>query len=300
MGKILVDQTANTDHKIKSSSNIKFFYSPDSTIWRINREQVLLLEGARALLMQIAHPLVAESVYHHSYVFSDPYLRLKRTLDLTLAMVFGTVEEVQQATNEINRVHRPATGRLVTATGQYQAGTPYNPRNPKLALWVYATLVEGALHGYETFIGSLSDETKENYYIESKQSVELLGVKPTRLPSKYDGLLDYMSSAIDNQEVIVGETARKIAPFILLQSKWYTFPISYPISRMTYALLPDKIREQYGYSLNKVESIGVNIGLNISRRIIPHLPSILRFVYPYRRAQTLLKSEPTTLKPHDG
>ncbi len=79
-------------------------------IWKINREQIILLGGARALLMQIAHPLVAESVYEHSYVFTKPYLRLKRTLDLTLSMVFGTVEEVQQATDEIYRVHRPATG----------------------------------------------------------------------------------------------------------------------------------------------------------------------------------------------
>lgn len=260
-------------------------------IWKINREQILLLGGARALLMQIAHPLVAESVYEHSYVFTKPYLRLKRTLDLTLSLVFGTVEEVQQSIDEIDRVHRPATGRLANDTGNYPSGTPYNPRNPKLALWVYATLVEGALHGYETYIHPLSDSDKQSYYEDSKRSVEPLGVKASRLPATYDGLLDYMHTAVDNGEVVVGETARKIAPFILLQSRRVALPISYPISRLTYTQLPEKIRDQYGYNLHPLESVGVNLGLKLTRRIIPILPSILRHVQPYRRAQTILRRQ---------
>lgn len=287
MGKILVDHTATTTDDIKTPP--EFYYSPNSTIWKINREQIILLGGARALLMQIAHPLVAESVYQHSYVFTKPYLRLKRTLDLTLSMVFGTVEEVQQATDEINRVHKPATGRLTTSTGNYPSGTPYNPRNPKLALWVYATLVEGALHGYENFVHPLSDADKQSYYEDSKKSVEPLGVKPSRIPATYDDLLDYMHTAIDTGEVIVGDTARKIAPFILLQSRRLAFPISYPISRLTFAQLPDLIREQYGYSLHPIETFGVNIGLTLTRNLIPILPSILRYVQPYRRAQAILR-----------
>lgn len=277
---LLNDNTANPP---------QFYYSPDSTIWKINREQVILLGGARALLMQIAHPLVAESVYHHSYVFTKPILRLRRTLDLTLSMVFGTVEEVQHATDEINRVHRPATGRLENATGDYQAGTPYNPRNPKLALWVYATLIEGAIHGYENYLRPLSAEDKQAYYQDSKQSIGLLGVKPSRLPATYDGLMDYMQTAMTSGEVVVGETARKIAPYILGQNRWYLKPVSYPVSKMTTYLLPDPIREQYGFTINRAEATAVKLGLSLTRKSIPLLPSILRHVPPYRRAQALLK-----------
>jgi uncharacterized protein (DUF2236 family) len=287
VGKILVNTTASADEK----QTTEFYHSPDSMIWKINREQVLLLGGARALLMQIAHPLVAESVYDHSYVFTNPYLRLKRTLDLTLALVFGTVDEVQHAIDEIDRVHRPATGRLATSTGNYPSGTPYNPRNPKLALWVYATLVEGALHGYETYIQPLTDADKQSYYEDSQKTVDLLGVKASHLPATYDGLLDYMVTAVDRGDVIVGETARKIAPFILLQSKLFTFPISYPISRLTYSQLPEKIRDQYGYSLHPLELLGVSTGLKFTRKTIPILPSILRHVAPYRRAQAILRDQ---------
>ena len=42
------------------------FFSPDSMIWRVDREMVLLLGGGRALLMQLAHPKVAAGVADHS------------------------------------------------------------------------------------------------------------------------------------------------------------------------------------------------------------------------------------------
>src|SRR5512144_1521758 len=44
------------------------FYGPDSIMWRINREAVLLGAGPAALLLQVAHPLVAEGVAQHSRV----------------------------------------------------------------------------------------------------------------------------------------------------------------------------------------------------------------------------------------
>ena len=35
------------------------YFSPESAVWRIARESVLMLGGGYALLMQAAHPLVA-------------------------------------------------------------------------------------------------------------------------------------------------------------------------------------------------------------------------------------------------
>ena len=42
-------------------------------MWRINREAVLLGAGPAALLLQLAHPLVAEGVAHHSEFEADPW-----------------------------------------------------------------------------------------------------------------------------------------------------------------------------------------------------------------------------------
>ena len=38
------------------------FYGPGSQMWRVNREAVLLGAGPAALLLQVAHPLIAEGV----------------------------------------------------------------------------------------------------------------------------------------------------------------------------------------------------------------------------------------------
>src|SRR5690606_37813674 len=50
-------------------------------MWRITREQVLLLGGPSAAILQIAHPTVALGVAHHSDFRADTLGRLRRTLD---------------------------------------------------------------------------------------------------------------------------------------------------------------------------------------------------------------------------
>ncbi len=39
---------------------------PDSMGWKVNKESVVLLGGTRAVLMQMAHPLVAMGVSEHN------------------------------------------------------------------------------------------------------------------------------------------------------------------------------------------------------------------------------------------
>ena len=66
------------------------FYGPDSMMWRINREAVLLGAGPCALLLQIAHPSVARGVAEHSTFESDPFSRLVEGVgELTSTDTFG-------------------------------------------------------------------------------------------------------------------------------------------------------------------------------------------------------------------
>ena len=88
------------------------FYGPGSQMWRINREAVLLGAGPAALLLQIAHPLVAEGVAAHSDYPADPFGRLRRTLRTTLAMVFGDGPEAERAVARLNRVHAGVRGEV--------------------------------------------------------------------------------------------------------------------------------------------------------------------------------------------
>ena len=266
-----------------------FYFEPDSVIWKINREQVLLLGGARALLMQIAHPLVAEAVYQHSYVFEQPLKRLHRTLDLTLGLVFGTTEEVMAAAEDYLTKHIVQQPDIWNKASQ--ATRIIHPTTPVTRVWacgVYATLVEGAVHGYERFVYPLSDEEKHIYYEESKRTVELLGIKPQRLPATYGDLLNYMERVVAEGEVVVSERARQIAPFILGHWSPPMKLITYPTTRLTVGLLPDPIRQQYGYTFHPTEQKLLNIAQKTTRHLVPRLPSLIRYVPPYRRAQRLL------------
>jgi uncharacterized protein (DUF2236 family) len=64
-------------------------FPPGSVARRMNAETALLLGGGRALLLQLAHPLVAAAVANHSDFLRDPFRRLVNTLDLTLTVAFG-------------------------------------------------------------------------------------------------------------------------------------------------------------------------------------------------------------------
>src|SRR6266487_1180983 len=64
-------------------------FGPGSMIWTVARERVLIAVGPAALLMQLAHPLVAAGVAGHSDFRRDPLDRLRATLDSALAMSFG-------------------------------------------------------------------------------------------------------------------------------------------------------------------------------------------------------------------
>src|SRR5205807_2252932 len=104
----------------------------DSVARRINRESFLLLGGTAALLMQVAHPLVAAGVDQHSDFRTAPLPRLIRTVDATLEIVFGDRTRAERAIRRIDRVHAPIRGKA-------QDGRAYMARDPRLMLWVPTT-----------------------------------------------------------------------------------------------------------------------------------------------------------------
>jgi len=265
-----------------------FYFPPSSALWKVNREQVLLLGGARALLLQIAHPLVAEAVYDHSYVFSKPIKRLLRTLELTLALVFGTREEVLAAARTINQTHHPVKGVLSESVGSYAAGTSYDAHDPELTVWVYATLVEGAVSGYERFVGPLTPAEKQSFFEDSCELVGLLGVNKDYLPNSYDDLCLYMEDMIESGKVVVSRKACEIAPFIMAQTYPILRPLTLPPSRITVGLLPPTIRAQYGYTFSRWEEKALDAFCAWTRRTVPFLPAQVRYVWPYLRARRLL------------
>ena len=99
----------------------------------------MLFGGARALLMQAAHPLVVAGANQTGMYERDPWKRLQRTLILTYTMTFGTRAEADAAAEKINVVHTRING-VDPVTGER-----YDALDPELLLYVHACLVDSAL-----------------------------------------------------------------------------------------------------------------------------------------------------------
>jgi uncharacterized protein (DUF2236 family) len=67
------------------------YFAPESVIRRIGNSPVTpLLGGGTAVLLQVAHPLVAVGVAEHSDFRRDLWSRLGRTLRALYLITFGT------------------------------------------------------------------------------------------------------------------------------------------------------------------------------------------------------------------
>jgi len=141
-----------------------------SITWRINAERIVLLGWARAILLQLAHPLVAAGVFDHSGFRGTPYAaasRLYHTVHAMLSLTFGDEAARQRTIDGIRAIHRRVNGILPEAVGPYEAGTRYSAEDPSLVLWVHATLIESVLMVYEKLVAPLTEAERDEYCQEA-------------------------------------------------------------------------------------------------------------------------------------
>ena len=211
-------------------------YAEDSITRRVSRENVLLLGGGRALLMQLAHPKVALGVDEHSDFRRNPVLRLRRTVRMTMAIVFGDRETALAAARAVNQTHIRVRG----------AG--YRAMDPDLLMWVHSTLVDSALVTYDAFVRPLSSSQREDFYQESKVLGELLGIPGDRFPQKFLDFEEYIRSVTaPGGPVTVDDRARDLARHVLRPPlRLLPGGAMIPFEVVTAGLLPETLRDQYG------------------------------------------------------
>src|SRR5712692_6266511 len=97
------------------------YFSPDSLFWRINREALMVLSGPRALLLELAHPLVAAGVAEHSDFRGSPLRRLFATVGVMTAINFEPTSRARAAVAHTRGCHERVSGRLAEDVGPYLA-----------------------------------------------------------------------------------------------------------------------------------------------------------------------------------
>jgi len=253
------------------------YYGPNTVTWKVSREVAILLGGSRAVLMQLAHPLVAMGVSAHSSYMTDPFGRAIRTLVLGELLTFGSLEKAQLAARAINRRHLAVHGSLPIEAGAFAKETPYDARNPELLLWVHATLVDTILLCYTLFIGSLTPDEQETYYQESKESAHLLGLSPDKMPRRVVDLRDYVYDMVHSNSLVATPQARQLAHQVLFPpAPTILRPILHLNLQLTCALLPQPVREIYGLQWGTGRQYIFDLSARSMRTIIPRLPMCFR------------------------
>jgi uncharacterized protein (DUF2236 family) len=253
------------------------YFGPGSVTWKVARESVLNLGGARAVLMQLAHPLVAMGVSTHSGYMQDPLGRAERTFILGQLLTFGTTPAAQEAARRINRLHTHVSGTLPANAGVYTSGTVYSARNPELLLWVHATLVDTVLLLYPLLIGPLEKEEKEQYYQESKVLARLLGLHPAAMPATVSELEIYIQEMIQSNRLAATPQARQLARQVLFPPLPRLLrPLSLLNLEFTCALLPPPIREIYGLEWNAKRQAMFDLTTRGTRTVLSRIPPHLR------------------------
>jgi uncharacterized protein (DUF2236 family) len=172
-----------------------------SVIRRVNIEPAIMFGAGRALLMQLAHPAVAQGVQDHSEFKKNPFKRLQGTVEATYAVVFGSTDLARGVGRRIQWIH------------EFVVGPGYTANDPTNLLWVHATLADTALRCYEELVTPLSEADAETYYQEMKQVAAVFGVGLDDQPETLADFRAYLDDTVDAMEVT--EVGKDLAGFIL-------------------------------------------------------------------------------------
>lgn len=262
----------------------------NSVAWKLHGEMVLLAGWGRAILLQLAHPLVAQGVAQHSGFVAERWgrvHRLDRTLRAMLDLTFGTREEAERVARTINGIHDRVHGELPTAQGIFPEHTRYTAHDPALLAWVHSTLVDSFLLTYELFVAPLSAEERDRYCADSCSIAVLLGIPPGYLPRSVAELRTYLDAKLTSGEIAVTDTARRLAPEIVYPPALMIARPLLALARLpTIGLLPPGIRRDYGLSWGRRQERALLVLAATSRRLLPLLPPALREWPAARSART--------------
>jgi uncharacterized protein (DUF2236 family) len=254
-------------------------FGPGSLTWRVNGEAVLLLGGGRALILQVAHPKVAAGVAAFSDYRSDPWRRLYRTIDTTLAIVFGDAGESRAASERLRRVHQQVAGRD-------DRGEAYRALDPELLLWVHATLIDTSLTMYERYVAALTAAERRAYYGEMKALGEAYSIPPGTMPASYSDFRGYFAAVL-SEGLRITPTTRDVADSVMRPPvPRLAWPAVELVRLVTAGTLPPRLRGELELEWGPGRERMLAASQGAVRRLVPLLPALLHR-FPKARAGLL-------------
>jgi uncharacterized protein (DUF2236 family) len=255
------------------------YFAPDSLVRRLGNSPVTpFLGGGAAVLLQVAHPLVASGVVDHSGYDQDLWRRLVGTLRALYLITFGDREEARRAGERVRAVHKRVRGRTTAPLGPFPAGTRYSAADPDLMLWVHATLVYSSLAAYERFVQPLTGDERERYHDEMSLVARLFGTPASVLPRSYGEFVAYWGTQLRSEAITVTEPARTVADVILAAPLPAPLRLLVPAHRLATAhILPPRLRDEYDLRWTPLHEVALPVaGAGVRYGTAPILSLVAR------------------------
>lgn len=254
-------------------------FDPAGATWRISREVALLAGGGRALLLQLAHPAVAQGVESHSHFRADPIGRGQGTFTSVYQIFFGDLDTALAAAHHVHFMHDRVYGTIAPETSQRLAGQPYRANDPQALLWVWATLVDTTLLVFERAIRPLSEQERREYYRDVRRFAVIMGTPEDQVPSSYPAFRSYFDSMVVGPSLDIGATARSLSDE-LFRSLWKA---SHLDRALTSGIMPPNLRNDFGLPWGPADRRLHDRAWAVIGAAMPRLPSVLRFPPAYHQ-----------------
>lgn len=218
---------------------------PHSVAWRLGGDFAVFLGGGRAALLQLAHPMVAHAIDHHSHTRADVTGRFQRTFRNVFAMVFGDLDDAFVAARRVHAIHSHVHGTIPERVGGWPAGTPYHANDADALRWVHATLVDTTLLVRERLDGELPEAIKDRYVVEMNRFAALFGIPRALLPGSWRVHDAYMRRMLASDRLAVAPCARAMARFLIGRGGSHQPPLGRVAESITAAMLPPHLADQF-------------------------------------------------------
>jgi uncharacterized protein (DUF2236 family) len=195
------------DTKNRPPDEAQGYYGPDTITWQLYREPLFVFGGIRALLLQVAHPSVADGVARFSQFKTDPFGRGYRTFAAMATLYFGTKTHAQKTAQRLRQLHAGIRGETPQS---------YTANDPDLLCWVFATLTDTTLQVYTKLpVKDLPGDWQERFYEESRIAAALLGIPDAYYPPDLPAFERYFSGMLQGDLLGSRPVCREVAQSIV-------------------------------------------------------------------------------------
>lgn len=254
-------------------------FEDDSLIRRVHRELIVAFSGARALLIQAAHPVMFEGFYSRTTGLEDPHGRLARTATVMDTIYFGCRDDADEQTARVRRVHSRVRGELSEPAGRFPAGTPYAADDPQYLLWTLAPLFESADRIYRLYVGDLDRDERNRLWQDYRVIGGLFGLGDSEMPDTVEDFDAYYTAMLDGGDLWVTPTARELGRQVVFhppapaRMRWLVESMNFVVV----GSLPSRLRKGYALSWDPVREVLRRGGAEYTKRLLlPFLPAALR------------------------